>query len=136
MAEPLLGAHVAGWPAFALDVILRRYGRDYTPVMNPAQQRDMEATRRAIHSAAVLWHASTSASATAQTPATEITPRLASEELTTSQAAIMLDFSEQRVRQLAVRWAAEGLARKVGRVWLLDRTAVEMYRDKDRRSAA
>jgi hypothetical protein len=136
MSEPLLGAHVAGWPAVALDVILRRYGRDYTPMMNPAQQRDMEATRRAIHAAAVLWHASTSASATTQTPAAEITSRFESEELTTSQAAIMLDLSEQRVRQLAARWADDGLARKVGRVWLIDPTAVVIYRDKDRRSAA
>jgi hypothetical protein len=61
---------------------------------------------------------------------------LESEELTTSQAAVMLDLSEQRLRQLAVRWAANGLARKVGRIWLLDRTAVVIYRDKDRRSAA
>jgi hypothetical protein len=136
MAEPLLGAHVAGWPAFALDVILRRYGRDYAPVMSQAQQGEMEATRRAIHAAAVLWGASTSASATTQTPATEITPRLESEELTTSQAAIMLNLSEQRLRQLALRWAADGLARKVGRAWLLDRTAVVIYRDKERRSAA
>jgi hypothetical protein len=48
----------------------------------------------------------------------------------------MLDLSEQWVRKLAVRCAAEGLARKVGRAWLLDRAAVEMYRDKERRSAA
>jgi Helix-turn-helix domain len=136
MSEPFLGAHVAGWSAFALDLILRRYRRDYAPVMNPAHQREMEATRGAIHAAALLWGASTSASATTQTPATEITPRLESEELTTSQAAMMLNLSEQRVRQLAARWTAEGLARKVGRAWLIDRTAVEMYRDKDRRSAA
>jgi hypothetical protein len=136
MDEPLLGAHVAGWSAFALDVILRRYGREYAPVMNPAQQREMEATRRAVHDAALLWRASTSASATTQTRAAEITPLLESEELTTSQAAVMLDLSEQRLRQLAVRWAANGLARKVGRIWLLDRTAVVIYRDKDRRSAA
>jgi hypothetical protein len=129
MAEPLLGAYVAGWPAFALDVILRRYGRDYTPVMNPAQRREMEATRRAIHTAAVLWQASTSASATAQTPTAEITPRLASEKLTTSQAAAVLGVSEQRVRQLAARWVYQGLARKVGRTWLLDPAAVAMYRD-------
>jgi hypothetical protein len=127
---------VAGWPAFALDVILRRYGRDYTPVMYPAQQREMEATRRAIHAAALLWRASTSDSATAQTPSAEIAPQSKSEELTTSQAAIMLNLSEQRVRQLAVRCAAEGLARKIGRAWLVDRTAVVIYRDKDRRSAA
>ena len=104
--------------------------------MSPVQQREMEVTRRAIHKAAVLWGASTSASATTQTPAAEITPQSQGEELTTSEAATILNLSEQRVRQLAVRWAAEGLARKVGRVWLLDRTAVEMYRDKDRRSAA
>jgi hypothetical protein len=48
----------------------------------------------------------------------------------------MLNLSEQRVRQLAVRWAGNGLARKVGRVWLLDKTAVVIYRSKDRRSAA
>jgi hypothetical protein len=136
MSEPFLGAHVAGWSAFALDVILRRHAKDYIRTMSTAQQREMEATRRAIHAAALLWRASTSASATAQTPAAEIRPQSQSEELTTPQAAIMLDLSEQRVRQLAVRWAAEGLARKVGRVWLLDRAAVVMYRDKDRGAAA
>jgi hypothetical protein len=41
----------------------------------------------------------------------------------------MLNLSEQRVRQLAVRWAADGLARKVGRAWLIDRAGVVMYRD-------
>jgi hypothetical protein len=96
----------------------------------------MEFTRRAIHGAALLWRASTSASATTQTPSAEIRPQSQSEEVTTSQAAIMLNLSEQRVRQLAFRWAADGLARKVGRVWLLDRTAVVMYRDKDRGAAA
>jgi hypothetical protein len=49
---------------------------------------------------------------------------------------MMPDLTEQRVRQLAVGWAADGLARKVARAWLLDRTAVVIYRDKDRRPAA
>jgi hypothetical protein len=104
--------------------------------VNPAQQREMEITRRAIHAAALLWRASSSASATTQTPPAEITPQSKSEELTTTQAAIMLNLSEQRVRQLAVRWAADGLAYKLGRAWLLDKTAVVIYRNKDRRAAA
>ena len=112
-------------------MILRRHAKDYTAAMNPVQQREMEATRRAIHAAAVLWQASTSASAsaTAQTPAVEITPRLGSEEITTSQAAAMLGVSDQRVRQLAARWVYRGLARKVGRTWLLDPAAVAIYRE-------
>ena len=136
MSEPFLGAHVAGWSAFALDAILRRHAKDYTRTMSSVQQREMEITRSAIHAAALLWHAATSASATTQTPSAEITPQSRSEELTTTQAAILLNLSEQRVRQLAVHWAGNGLARKVGRVWLLDRAAVVIYRDKDRRSAA
>ena len=98
--------------------------KDYTPAMNPVQRRETEVTWRAIHAATLLWRASTSASASTQTQAPEITPRLGSEELTASQAAIMLNLSEQRVRQLAVRWAADGLARKVGRTWLIDRAGV------------
>ena len=129
MPEPLPGAHVAGWAAFAVDVILRRYAKDYTPAMNPVQRRDMEVTRRAIHAAALLWRASTSASASTQTQAPEPTPRSRSEELTTSQAAAVLGVCEQRVRQLAARWVYQGLARKVGRAWLLDPAAVAMYRD-------
>jgi hypothetical protein len=134
--ERLLGAHVSGWSAVVVDALLSRHVRPYLPAMTLVQRQEVESCRREVHAAALLWHASTSASASTQTPIAEIAPQSQSEELTTSQAAIMLDLTEQRVRQLAACWTADGLARKVGRVWLIDRTAVVMYRHKDRRSAA
>jgi hypothetical protein len=131
MSEPLLGAFLSGWSAYAVDVILKRYAKDYAPVMTPKQQQEFAATQKAIHRAALHWHAAT---ANAQTATAEI-PALSGNEVTTAEAADLLAVTEQRVRQLAALWVHEGLARKVGRVWMIDQAAIELYRSNGRRAA-
>ena len=131
MSEPLLGTFLSGWSAYAVDVILRRYAKDYAPVMTPVERHEFAAAQKAIHRAALHWHAST---ANAQAVAAEL-PALLGSEVTTVEAANRLAVTEQRVRQLAALWVHEGLARKVGRVWMIDQAAVELYRPNGGRAA-
>jgi hypothetical protein len=127
MCEPFLGAHVAGWSAFALDVILRRHAKDYTRAMSPVQQREMEAVRRAIHTAALLWRAQLRKrrqQKSHQNPGVMNSPRRRRRSISASNGCV----SSQFAGPLMV-WPAR-LAVP------LDRTAVVIYRDNDRRSAA
>ncbi len=129
--EPLLGVQVAGWPAFVVDVILRRHLPSYLKVMSPAQAREVEQFHAAVQVAAAYWQKrSTSAASSAEAAAAEVTSRSTSEDLSTTQAAALLGVSERRVCQLAADWQHDGLARKVGRAWLVDREAVAVYARK------
>lgn len=132
---PPLGAHIAGWSAFAVDAILRRHGRPYLAAMGAAQRAEVERTARAVHQAALHWRA-TSADGNAETAPPEVARPWGRDEITTAAAALMLGLSERRVRQLAAGWEAAGIARKLGRAWLLDRAAVEMQQANTRRTAA
>jgi hypothetical protein len=51
-------------------------------------------------------------------------------ELTTAQAAIVMEVSGQRVRQLAAQQKI--IARKAGWIWLVDARAAEDWRDRRR----
>lgn len=134
---PLLGAFVNGWSAFALDAILKRHLGAYLAQMTPAQRRELEATRAAVHAAALLFYEqSPFASASAQAAVAQVESPLNGEEITTAEAAELLQVSGQWVRQLAACWAEQGLARKVGRVWVLDRGAVMIQQDSSTRRRA
>ena len=136
MTEPrLLVAPVAGWSAVVVDVLLSRHLRPLLSGMTEGQRRELERTRRAVHVAALIWRDATSDIESAQAAPTEAAAGSEDDELDTAEAARELGVSRQRVRQLAERWALDGLARKVGRSWLVDRTAVLMYRDNGRRTA-
>lgn len=62
-------------------------------------------------------------------------PGLVHDEITIAQAAGLLDVTERRVCQLAAGWADSGLARKVGRSWVVDRQAVVLHREQTRGAA-
>lgn len=133
--EPLIGAHVAGWSAFAIDAVLHKHLDPYLRAMSPAQRRQVERTHEAIHRAALYWKAQAiSDDGNAEAGAAEIRSSSAG-ELSTVDVARILGVSERRVCQLAVEWMAEGLARKVGRSWLIDAAAVELHHETMRRSA-
>lgn len=134
---PLLGAHVSGWPAFALDAVLERHLAPYLSQMEPTRRRELEVTRAAVHAAALLfWEQGASASASAQAAVAQVESPLRGEEITTAEAAELLRVSHQRVRQLATCWAEQGLARKVGRAWVVDRGAVMIQRSSAWRRVA
>ncbi len=128
--EPLLGVTVAGWPAFVVDAILRRYLPPYLKAMTPEQAREVEHFHTAVHAAAAYWQSRTSVSGSAEPGAAEMASRSTGEDLSTTQAAALLGVSERRVCQLAADWQHDGLARKVGRSWLVDREAVTVYSRK------
>lgn len=138
--EPLLGAHVSGWSAFVLDAILRVHGAPYLRVMDPDQRRQIQRTAEALDRAALYWQEQqgcpTCANASAQVAEDQSARPSWNDELSVPEAAGVLGVSPQRVRQLAVGWSAEGLARKVGRSWLVDAAAVALHRENMRRPAA
>ena len=126
--EPVLGVQVAGWPAVVVDVLLRRHGAPYLKAMSGEQRREVETFRRAVHAAALYWQARASVTEVPKRSEPETATRSQSDEMSTAEAATYLGVSERRVCQLASTWQYDGLARKAGRTWLLDREAVRIYR--------
>ncbi len=115
----MLGVSVAGWPAFVVDTILRRYLGPYLRAMTPEQAREVEQFHAAVHAAAVHWQARTTAGGNAEAAAAEVPSPSTREDLSTTQAAALLGVTERRVCQFAASWQHDGLARKVGRTWLV-----------------
>ena len=139
---PEIGALVAGWAAFAIDAILRttdESGRPraarYAAAMTPEQRAEFEQTCRSIRQAA-QWHDSrrTPASGTAEIAPVPVEERL-SHELSAADAAALLGVTDRHIRYLATGWAEHGLARKVGRAWLIDREAIRLHQHTMRDSA-
>jgi hypothetical protein len=129
----LLGAHLSGWPAFVVDVLLKRHLGPYMAAMTSEQRESVTRAQAAIHAAALHWRASDDGSA--EVPVTEVRAPSNHDEITTAQAAGLLAVSERRVCQLAAGWADDGLARKVGRSWVVDRQAVLLHRQQTRGAA-
>ncbi|MFI0482228.1 helix-turn-helix domain-containing protein [Actinomadura sp. 9N215] len=128
------GALIHGVSAHVLDRVLRwpvvAGALDDLPVwMRP----EVEAARRAIRWAAAEYEALplvAAADGIAAAQEAETVPPSRHGEITTGEAAGLLRLSERRVRQLA----AQGMGRRAGGRWLLDRSAVLAYADR-RRSA-
>ncbi|MDT3724893.1 helix-turn-helix domain-containing protein [Streptomyces sp. DSM 41972] len=121
-------AVVEGAAAHILAELLATPGvRRYLRARPATLQRELEQTVAAIRRAAVAYEAglvsAASANGSAETPAAEIVQPF-DREITTGEAAALLELTERRVRQLA----ASGMGRRAGGRWLLDRTAVEEYR--------
>lgn len=133
--QDLPGAHLSGWAAYAVDCILRRNADPYARAMSTEQRMEFEAAGRAIHAAALLWHQhAITAERNAEMVAAEI-EESSTHEIGTAAAATLLGVTERRVCQLAPAWQDDGLARKVGRAWLIDRGAV-LLEARSRQSAA
>lgn len=136
---PVLGAHVAGWPANVLHKLLAKYVDPHMPrylgVMDAVQRQEVQRTREAIALAAAFWDQSTTADDLAEVTSAETPRGWTHDEITTADAAGLLGVTERRVRQLIPQWADSGLARKVGRFWLVDREAVLLHRDQTRSAA-
>lgn len=87
---------------------------------------ELDATRAAIHRAAEAYEAGPVADlGSSATPTAAVDASSPHDEISTGEAAVILGLRERRVRQLA----GGGMGRKVGHVWLLDRSAVLAYRE-------
>lgn len=101
---------------------VRHYLRGRPPELQGAIEEAVTAIRQAAR-AYEQARASASAFGSAETALAEIVQPF-EREIVTREAAALLGLTERRVRQLA----AEGMGRRAGGRWLLDRTAVEEYR--------
>jgi hypothetical protein len=134
----VIGACVSGFSALLVDRVLARHLPQYLRSLSPAQRREVDRLQRDVRAAADLYSDRTTAAVNGSggTVAPEVRAGWGQDEVGADEAAEVLGCSVRRVRQLAAAWQPLGLARKVGRVWLIDRTAVLAHRDeRGRRSA-
>ena len=98
----------------------------------------MERVLRDLREAADYWDDASSSAADGNAAVVDaaVAAESSQDELSTNAAASLLGVKERRVRQLAAVWQSQGLARRVGQVWLLDRTAVLAHRDENSRRSA
>jgi hypothetical protein len=130
------GAVIGGWPAAVIDTMLSRHLPKYLKAMAPEQRAELERAYRAIVRAAKAYRAS-SDNGPSEPEASALAQDLShDDEIGTAKAAEMLDVGRRQVVKLAAVWEGEGLARRVGRTWILDRVAVEAYRDRPGRRTA
>jgi hypothetical protein len=136
-------AIVGGWPAQVIDTLMSRYLPKYLAAMTPEERAEMDRAHRVMARAAKAYRAGQ----LCDVPSSDIGPSepapsdLAQDlshddEIGTAEAAEMLDVGQRQVVKLAPVWEGQGLARRVGRTWLVDRVAVEVYRDRPERRSA
>ncbi|MGI5179549.1 helix-turn-helix domain-containing protein [Dactylosporangium sp. CA-152071] len=129
-----LVAPVAGFPAFVLAILLDEHmparlvslaklvEKGHLP---PSRLTATRETWAAIRAAGEEWKHSASAGGSTEALPAEM-PSRSSQEIDTATAADLLRVTESRVRQLAR--SGDIAARKVGGVWLVDRSEIEMRR--------
>ena len=128
----LPGAKVSGFPALVLTTLIRNHLPAYLPAMSEVHRTQLRMARAEIASAAELYKlrqasGGVAVNGTEETGEAGTVARSVVSELTTTQAAAVLRLTPRRVCQLAERqWAPAGLARKVGRAWLIDPAAVDI----------
>lgn len=123
------GAVVDGFAAHVLDRLLARYLPAVLAGLPAWARAEVEATRDEIRRAARAYESlPVAAVGSAELPPGEVAPQWTpgDEGMSTGAAADFLGVSSRRARQLA----AAGLGRKVGGVWVLDRSSVLAERDR------
>jgi excisionase family DNA binding protein len=125
-------AFVSGWPAEVVDMVLSRHLPPYLAAMTPGQRAEMEPAHRVIHRAAKAHRATKVRRRTSDIEPEEFSAP-SEHEISTREAAEVLGVTPRQVCRLAAEWATEGLARQVGRTWLVDRDAVMTYQDQQER---
>lgn len=133
---PPLGAYVAGFSAYVIEMLLAEQLPDRlvrhrelveAGKLDPARLAELTHTWAQVRAASAQWKAwRSSVDASAEDPPAEIASGLPS-EIDTATAAAILRVTESRVRQLARAGQLGG--RQVGRTWLLRRSDVELRRE-------
>jgi excisionase family DNA binding protein len=140
---PQLAAPVKGFAAWALALLVDRYGPDQMVALQRLAERgrldpdylgELRSSWAAIREAAEQWLAwekqsRASVDGTTSVRLTEAPPSSSPEplrEVDTETAAKLLNVSTSRIRQMAR--SGEIVGRKVGRVWLVSMASVKAYR--------
>lgn len=116
-------AIVQGWSAYAFARLLRRYWRDEVEDLPPHLRRPLEESLEALRAAGAAWERSLRGSAEA--PAAEAAVS-SDHELSTRQAAEVLQVSDRRIRQLLESGALTG--RRCGQRWWVDHGSLTAYK--------
>jgi len=132
---------IAGWPSQVIDTLMSRFLPPYLGTMTPGQQAEVEAAHAVIARAARAYRASSDIGPS-EPDASGLAEDLGrDDQISSAEAADVLRVGQRQVCKLAAVWEGQGLgqglARRVGRTWLIDRDVVVAYRDRQgRRSVA
>jgi hypothetical protein len=130
-------AIIAGEPAVMIDTLMARFLPRYLATMSPRQRAEMDTAHRAIRRAANAHQATSSDDGPSEPSTSDLAEDLSRENrIGTAKAADMLKVGQRQVCKLATVWEAEGLAERVGRMWLIDRDVVVAYQDRPERRRA
>jgi len=121
------GAVIDGWAAYALARMVARHGRDEIADLPPHLRAPIEDAAEALQHAGARWAASVRGNAEALAAEMRASSESQDDELSTEEAADVLNMSGRRVRQLAATGALLGRQR-AGR-WHFDRRAVIAYHE-------
>ena len=120
-------AVIDGWPAYAIARLIARHGRDEFADLPPHLRGPIEDAAEALRRAGAAWAASVRGNAEAAAAEMRASSESQDDELSTEEAATMLDLSERRVRQLIASGAVA--ARKKHGRHVIDRGAVLAYHE-------
>lgn len=121
-----------GLAAHVVDRLLARYLPPLLMAMDDEQRAELEAYRAAVRRAADAYEHRPVMSANGPTDIPETDLPAGSEWISAGQAAALLGITPRHARRLAT---VRGLGGKVGGRWVLDRSLVIDYRNRERRSA-
>jgi hypothetical protein len=133
----VIGANVSGFSAHVYDRLAARYLPALLVAMSEEQRREVLATQAEVRQSAAFWDSVKSAErGNAAMPFSPAGASSAAHEVGVAEVVQLLGLGARQVRNIAQRWEPEGLARKVGMSWLLDRAAVEALAEARRRRSA
>lgn len=126
-------AIIAGWPVQVIDTLMSRFLPPYLGTMTRGQRAEVEAAHAVIARAARAYRASSDIGPSEPEASDEAEDLSRDDKISSAEAADMLRVGQRQVCKLAAVWEGHGLARRVGRTWLIDRDAVMAYRDRQGR---
>jgi hypothetical protein len=131
-------AVISGWPAKIIDQVLSRHLPQYFAGVRQEDLAELKAAHQQIGRARRAYEAGVgSAVGTSEPAGSEPSEGLSHGDwFDTATVADMLRMGQRAVCKRAVVWETEGLARRHGRVWLIDPIAVEIVRNQPGRRAA
>jgi hypothetical protein len=115
-------AVIDGWPAFAIARMLTRSCGDEIADLPAHLRAPIEDATNALRHAGERWATSARGSAEAALPEAPVPLEHDEDEVSTREAAHMLELSDRRIRQLAADGRLVG--RQIQGRWVLDRGAV------------
>lgn len=126
-AEPLLGAHLAGYPAVVFAALIRpKIATALEALERAGRQRDAAAVRHAWRGVQLAERAHLSGPGPSDHLDSDIEAGSGGEWLTVAEVASRLGVTERHTRRLIARGQLDG--RRPGWSWQVSRSSVDMYR--------